>query len=139
METLKTLIPILITASLALIVFGIGLKSGDGDLAYVLRRPKLLAKALIAVSLVPMLVAMLVVGLFGLTYVTAFAILLMAISPVPPLVPGKEMKRHPRMAMGLAGANDADALVTSAILLFLLVGVVAVVPYQAWVKRHRQS
>jgi BASS family bile acid:Na+ symporter len=44
--------------------------------------------------------------------------------------------RHPGIAVGLAGANNADPRVTAAILLFLLVSVVAAIPYQLWVKRH---
>lgn len=103
MEALKTIIPIVISCSLALLVFGIGLRSSDGSLAYVLRRPALLAKALVAVCVVPLLTAMVVVQIFGLPQATAIAILLMAISPVPPLVAGKEEKlgSRPEYVLGL--------------------------------------
>ncbi len=43
--------------------------------------------------------------------------------------------RHPGMALLIANANFTDARVTAVVLLFLLVGVAAGMPYQMWAKR----
>ncbi|WP_380874310.1 hypothetical protein ACFB49_47120 [Sphingomonas sp. DBB INV C78] len=92
MELLKQLIPILLTVSLALLVVAVGMASSRGDLLYVLRRPAQLARGLIAVSLIPVLAAAAVIAIFPVSHASKAAIMLMAISPVPPLVPGKMLK-----------------------------------------------
>ncbi len=43
--------------------------------------------------------------------------------------------RHPGIALALAGANHADPDVPAAVLLFLLVGLVALIPYKIFVRR----
>jgi predicted Na+-dependent transporter len=91
-ELLKQLIPMLLTVSLALLVVAVGLGSAKGDLLYVIRRPALLARGLIAVSLIPVLAAIAVIAVFPVSHASKVAIMLMAISPVPPLVPGKMLK-----------------------------------------------
>lgn len=88
---LKELIPILLTLSLAGLVVTVGLNSARGDLVYVLQRPLLLLKAFIAVDVIPPLVAILLVMALPLEPVVKAGIVLMAISPVPPLVPGQQL------------------------------------------------
>lgn len=91
MQALQTLIPLIITASLSGLVLAVGLHSGRGDLLYVLRRPGLLARAVLAVLVIPPIAAGLVISTTRLEPVVMAGIMLMAISPVPPLVPGKEI------------------------------------------------
>ncbi|WP_312162123.1 hypothetical protein [Phenylobacterium sp.] len=91
MEALKQILPLLLTLSLAGLVLTVGLKSGPGDLIYVLRRPGLLAKAILAVEIIPPLAAAALIWLLPLEPVVKAGIMLMAIAPVPPLVPGKEL------------------------------------------------
>lgn len=91
MEALKQIIPILLTLSLAGLVMTVGLKSVQGDLVYVLRRPTMLLKAIIAVDLIPVAVAIPLALLLPLEPVVKAGIIMMAISPVPPLVPGQEL------------------------------------------------
>jgi BASS family bile acid:Na+ symporter len=43
--------------------------------------------------------------------------------------------RHPGMALLIANANFTDARITAVVLMFLLVGVAAGMPYQMWAKR----
>jgi BASS family bile acid:Na+ symporter len=93
MELVKQLIPILIPVSLGLLIVSCGMASARGDCVHVLRSPLLLLRAMIAINVVPPIAAILAVILFpGMPVPAKAAILLMAISPVPPLVPGKALK-----------------------------------------------
>lgn len=91
MEALKQILPLLLTLSLAGLVLTVGLRSGSGALLYVLRRPGLLLKAILAVEIIPPLAAAALIWLLPLEPVVKAGIMLMAISPVPPLVPGNEL------------------------------------------------
>lgn len=91
MEILQTLVPLLIKLSLAGLILAVGLNAAPGDLLFVLHRPRLLAPATLAVIIIPPIIAGLLVSLLPVEPVVKAAIMLMAISPVPPLVPGKEL------------------------------------------------
>ncbi len=91
MEALKSILPLLITGSMAALVVTVGLKSGPGDLLYVLRRPALFGRAMLAVVVIPVVVAALAIWLLPLDPAVKAGIMLMAVSPVPPLVPGQEL------------------------------------------------
>lgn len=92
MEALATLVPIVLTTSLAALIVAVGLDADVDDLLYLFRRPAKLAKAVLAVNVVVPIAAALLVFAFPLTQVARVGILLMAVSPVPPLAPGKELK-----------------------------------------------
>ena len=89
---LQTLIPMVFTISLAGLVIAVGLDADPDDLLYLFRRPVQLAKSVLAVNVVVPIAAALLVFIFPLSPVARAGILLMAVSPVPPLVPGKELK-----------------------------------------------
>jgi bile acid:Na+ symporter, BASS family len=89
---------ILIALSLAAIVISIGMSSTRDDLLFVLRRPAVLFRAVLAVDLIPPIVAAILIWFLPLDPAVKAGILLMAIAPVPPLVPGKALK---------AGGNKA--------------------------------
>jgi BASS family bile acid:Na+ symporter len=91
MDALKQLIPLLLSGSLAGLVLTVGLKAAPGDLLYVLRRPALFLKAILAVEVIPPVAAALLVWFLPVEPVVKAGIMLMAISPVPPLVPGQEL------------------------------------------------
>lgn len=91
MEALKQILPILLSGSLAGLVLTVGLKSSPGDLIYVLRRPVLFLKAMLAVEIIPPVAAALLVWTLPIEPAVKAGIMLMAISPVPPLVPGQEL------------------------------------------------
>lgn len=114
MEFIKHLIPLLITLSLAMLIISAAMASSAGQFAYVLRRPKLLLKAILAVNIIPLIAALVVVSIMpGLSTMSKTGILLMAISPVPPLVPGKALKSgaRPEYVFGLQLAMGVVALV----------------------------
>lgn len=91
METLKALIPVFLTISLSGLVLAVALHSKRGDLVYVLQRPAQLTRAILAVLVIPPIVAGILVALLPIDPVVKAGIMVMAISPVPPLVPGKEL------------------------------------------------
>jgi bile acid:Na+ symporter, BASS family len=91
MEALQTLIPVLLTLSLAGLVLAVGLNASRQDLLYVLTRPALLFRAIASVLVIPPIVAGVLIALLPIDPVAKAGIMLMAISPVPPLVPGKEL------------------------------------------------
>jgi BASS family bile acid:Na+ symporter len=111
MEALKQILPLLLTLSLAGLVMTVGLKAGHGDLLYVLRRPGLLIKAILAVEIIPPVAAAAMVWLLPLEPAVKAGIMLMAISPVPPLVPGKQLKIGARKEYAY-GVYVAMALLT---------------------------
>jgi BASS family bile acid:Na+ symporter len=111
METIKQILPLLLTLSLAGLVLTVGLKARMSDLLYVIRRPALLAKAVLAVMIIPPLAAAALVWLLPLEPVVKAGLMLMAISPVPPLVPGKELKIGARKEYAY-GVYVAMALLT---------------------------
>ena len=92
MEALATLIPIVLTTSLAALIVAVGMDADMDDLLHLWRRPAELANAVLAVNVVVPLAAVLLVFVFPLTQVARAGILLMAVSPVPPLAPGKQLK-----------------------------------------------
>lgn len=114
MEALQHLAPIVMTISLAAIVAAVGLDARVEDLLYMARHPTQLLRALAAVNIAVPIIAMVIVALFPISVVSKAAILLMAISPVPPFVPGNQLKVGGRReyAYGLYAALIVLAIVT---------------------------
>lgn len=111
METLKLVLPILIQAGLALLVLCVGLQSTLEDMLYVLRRPALLARAFIAISVVVPIVAVLTVKWLPLTLPVKVGVIMMSLAALPPFVPGAEMRAGGRRAYSY-GLYVAFALLT---------------------------
>jgi BASS family bile acid:Na+ symporter len=92
MEILRTLIPIVLMVSLSGLIVAVGMDADLGDLLHMLRRPLWLAKAVFAVNVLVPVAAVVTVFLVPLEPAAKAGVLLMSISPVPPLVPGKQMQ-----------------------------------------------
>ena len=92
MPALQQLIPLILTLSLSGLVAAVGLDSSLAELLSLFRRPARLAKAVLAVNVIVPVAAAIAIQLFPLTPVVRGGIILMAVSPVPPLVPGKVVK-----------------------------------------------
>jgi BASS family bile acid:Na+ symporter len=122
METLQQLIPLALRTSLLLIVFAIGLDATFHDAAYLLKRPKLLLRSLAAIAVIVPAFAALMIAAFPLTPVVKAGIVLMAVSPFPPIVPGKEIKMGGRESYvyGLLVAVSILAIVTVPLTVALL-------------------
>jgi len=91
-EEIKGLILTVIQISLFLFVASIGLMSTLRDTFYLFAHPRLLLRSVIAINVVVPVFALLMVSTLSLTPNVKLAIVLLAISPVPPLVPGKELR-----------------------------------------------
>jgi BASS family bile acid:Na+ symporter len=89
---ITTLISLIVQVSLILIVASVGLQARWRDLAFALSRPGLLLRGLIAVNLVVPLTATLFVLVLPVEPATKAGIVLMAVSPLAPFVPGKMIK-----------------------------------------------
>jgi bile acid:Na+ symporter, BASS family len=82
-------------------VFGFGLKSTPDDLRYLMRRPGLLVRSVLAVLVVMPVLAILLVKAFDFRQAVEVVLVALAISPVPPLLPQKESKAGGRRSYGL--------------------------------------
>jgi BASS family bile acid:Na+ symporter len=78
--------------SIALFVFSIALRSRAGDVTYLLHRPSLLLRSVLAMYVVMPVVAALIAGVFRLSPPLEIALILLSVSPVPPVLPGKQGK-----------------------------------------------
>jgi BASS family bile acid:Na+ symporter len=98
---LQTLIMLVFQASILLTVFGFGLRATTDDLLYVARRPRLLARSLLSMFVVMPIVSAFMVVTFNLPRTTEIELIALAISAVPPLLPGKETRAGGRRSYGL--------------------------------------
>ena len=78
--------------SVVALIFGIGLGSTPADLAYLWRRPRLLARSLVAMYVVVPLVILLLAKVLPMTTAVRTAVLVLAVSAGAPLLPKKLMK-----------------------------------------------
>jgi len=113
--TLQQAVLLVLQASVLLTVFGFGLQSTVHELTYLLRRPGLLARTLFAMFVVMPIFAVVLVRMFDLRPAFEIALVALAISPVPPLLPRKE---------GKAGGQSAFALGLVAAVSLLAIAVV---------------
>ncbi|MBJ7341867.1 membrane transporter protein [Mycolicibacterium sp.] len=88
----KQLVILVFQISLFVIVFGYGLRAKFADLTYLLRRPALLARSLVAVLVLMPMVAVGLARRFDFTPTVEIALVALAISPLPPLLPTREAK-----------------------------------------------
>ncbi|WP_137146876.1 bile acid:sodium symporter family protein [Mycolicibacterium sp. CR10] len=89
---LKHLVVVAFQISLFVIVFGYGLRAEFDDLLYLFRRPALLARSLIAVLIAMPAVAVALARSFDFVPTVSIALVALAISPLPPLLPSREAK-----------------------------------------------
>src|SRR4051812_42680345 len=90
--TIQTLIVLAIQLSLVLLVLSIGLGTTVGDVTYLFRRPRLLVRSLLSMNVVMPLFAVVLAKSFDLTPVVKAALVLLAVSPLPPIFPRKASK-----------------------------------------------
>jgi len=118
--TVQQAVMLALQASVLLIVFGFGLQTTLHDLQFLLRRPGLLARSLLSMFVIMPIVALILVRTFELRPSFEIALVALAISPVPPLLPRKEGKAGGRAAYGLA--------------LMAVVSILAIVVVPLWVE-----
>ena len=98
---LKQLLPLALQVSILTTVFGFGLRATSADVLYVVRRPGLLARSLLAVFVIMPILAVLLVRELDFRTIVEKALIALAISPVPPLLPNREKKAGGDASFGL--------------------------------------
>jgi BASS family bile acid:Na+ symporter len=113
----KQLVVLALQISILCTVFGFGLKAVPQDLLYLIRKPWLLLRSLLAVFVIMPVVAVALARSFEFRFTVEIALVALAISPVPPVLPRKEAK---------AGAHHSFGLELMAMLALLSIVVVPV-------------
>lgn len=86
------LIRIAIVISVMLIVIALGLRYARSDGTYLLHRPSLLVRSVVAMNVIMPLIAVWLVSSFDFKTPVKVALVALAISPLPPFLPGKRLK-----------------------------------------------
>ncbi len=89
---MTAIIVLVLKASIALSVFAIGLKATFSDATYLFRRPDKLVRALLSMSVLMPLFALVLVLLFDLRPAVKIALIVISVSPIPPIFPNKAFK-----------------------------------------------
>lgn len=108
--TVAAIVVLALKLSIALLVFGLGLKAEFRQLGYLLRHPRHLLRSVLAMNLVMPLIAVGMALVLPLSHALKIMLVAIALSPVPPILPRKEIK---------AGGRESYAislLVTAALL-----------------------
>jgi BASS family bile acid:Na+ symporter len=100
---LQELIKLCLQASVIISVYALGLEATPKDLMYVLQRPPLLVRAVLAMFVIMPVVAIVLVKLLELPHGLEVTLVALAISPIPPLLPKRQSKGggHSSYALGL--------------------------------------
>ena len=96
---------------MALMVFCVGLHARIADLAYLVERPSLLVRSLLAMGVIMPAIAVGIALAFDLNHALKVALLALAVSPVPPILPGTQLKAGGRESY-VVGLLASAALVS---------------------------
>ena len=89
---LAQLIRLAITAGILLLVFALGLRATPEDMTYLFRHPSRFLRGFLAMGVIVPASAAALAALFDLARPVEIALLAMAVSPLPPILPGKQLK-----------------------------------------------
>jgi BASS family bile acid:Na+ symporter len=89
---LRQVLQLFVLLSVAALIASAGMNATRDDLLYLIRRPRLLGRAVLSVNIVTPLLAMALTALFPLPPAVRAGILVMSVSPVPPVVPTKGLQ-----------------------------------------------
>jgi BASS family bile acid:Na+ symporter len=109
------LIPLVISVSIFITVLAIGLDATLQDAVSLFRRPGLLVRSIVSMNVVMVLIAVAIAHFFALDPAIKIAIVTLAVSPVPPILPQKQQKA------GGTGSYAIGLLVAAAICAIVLV------------------
>lgn len=87
-----SLIRVGIVGSMMLLVFSLGLRSPPHVSGYLLRRPGLIVRSLLAMNVLMPLITLALVASFELRPAVKIALVALSISPVPPFLPEKQLR-----------------------------------------------
>ncbi|MCI0387640.1 MAG: Na+-dependent transporter [Acidobacteria bacterium] len=120
--TIAELILLVLKVSIVLVVFGLGLKATFEDMTYLFRRPGQLIRSLLSMNvLMPVFATMLALA-FDLHPAVKIALVALAVSPVPPLLPKKAIQAggNSSYTIGLLVAAALFAIVSVPLAMELL-------------------
>jgi BASS family bile acid:Na+ symporter len=111
--TLAHIVGLGLNTSLFLVVFALGLHASGRDLGYLVRRPGLLARSLVSMNVVMVVFAVAAAAAFKMHPVIEIALVALACSPVPPVLPHTQKKAGSteEYAIGLLFTTAASAIV----------------------------
>src|SRR5262245_24394819 len=111
---LAQLVPLVLKVSIGLIVASVAMTATPGDVTSLLRRPALLVRSLLAMNVVMPALAVVMAVAFGFKPELEAALILLAVSPVPPILPKKQIQAggDRSYALGLLGVSAAVSLVS---------------------------
>ena len=112
---LKELIPLAIKLSMDLIVMALGLRATAADLVSLARRPGFLLRSILAMNVLLPAFAVWLAMSFGLDRAVQVALVALALSPVPPILPTKQTKA------GGSSSTAVGLLVAAAVLSIVVV------------------
>jgi BASS family bile acid:Na+ symporter len=99
--SLTQILPIVMQLSIGLMVFCVALETNPGDLTYLLRRPSLMLRSLLAMNVVMPILAVFIAVACKLRPELKVALILLAVSPVPPVLPKKHAKAGGNVSYGI--------------------------------------
>jgi BASS family bile acid:Na+ symporter len=108
--TLASFILLVLKTSVVLLVFSIGLDTGHRDMVYLFRRPRQLLLSFLSMNILMPVLAATIALTFPLRPPVKIALVALAISPVPPLLPKRQAKA------GATGAYSIGLLFAMALL-----------------------
>jgi bile acid:Na+ symporter, BASS family len=108
--SLQALLILVLKLSILLTVFCIGLRATGDDALYLLRRPRVLLRSMVAMFIAMPLFAVFITTKFEYHRAVEIALVALAISPVPPLLPRRVTKSGGKASYGLG------LMVTAAVL-----------------------
>ena len=104
---------LVLQVSIMLTVLGLGLTATQHDATYLLRRPRLLARAVISMNIAMPIIAAMIATTFALPLEVKVALVALAVSPVPPIIQKKQISAGARQeyVVGLLVAMSLLAIV----------------------------
>jgi bile acid:Na+ symporter, BASS family len=112
--TLQQSVILALQASILMTVFAFGLRATFSDVAYVVRHPSLLVRSLLALLVIMPIIAIALTEAFAFRPSVEIVLIALAISPIPPILPGKEEKAggHTSFALGIMAIAGLVSVVT---------------------------
>jgi BASS family bile acid:Na+ symporter len=116
--SLEAIVALALPVSIWLVVLSLGAKMSFADAIFLIRRPGPLFRALIAIFVVVPAFALFISSVFSLSPAIKFALVALAVSPIPPVLPLKQMKLGARedYVIGLLVAASIVSLVATPLL-----------------------
>jgi BASS family bile acid:Na+ symporter len=99
--TLQQAVMLALQASILMTVFSFGLRATPGDVLYVFRHPALLGRSIAAMFVIMPIVALALTSAYSLRPSVEIVLIALAISPIPPLLPGRQEKAGGDASFGL--------------------------------------